>query len=107
MAAGVKGYFANCQSSEMYFLSPDERLAITRNVVQRVNGRMPVVATGSFGKSLVEKAEFARKIYQAGIDAVIMITGHFAGKRESDEILVWMCNNATNPEKQSDVKFIQ
>ena len=91
MAAGVKGYFANCQSSEMYFLNPDERLAITRHVVQRVNGRMPVVATGSFGKSLEEKAEFARKIYQTGIDAVIMITSHFAEKRESDDILISNC----------------
>lgn len=91
MAAGVKGYFANCQSSEMYFLSPEERLSITKHVVQHVNGRMPVVSTGSFGKSLEEKAEFAKKIYGAGVDAVIMITSHFAGKGESDDKLISNC----------------
>ena len=55
-AAGVKGYFANCQSSEMYLLSEEERLAVTRHVVKRVNGSMSVVASGSFGGSLEEKA---------------------------------------------------
>ncbi len=87
-AAGVKGYFANCQSSEMYFLTDEERLAVTRHVVKRVNGAMSVVSTGSFGDSLEQKAEFARKIYQTGVDAVIMITGHFAKRRESDEVLI-------------------
>ena len=27
LAAGVKGFFANCQSSEMYYLNEDERLS--------------------------------------------------------------------------------
>jgi 4-hydroxy-tetrahydrodipicolinate synthase len=88
MAAGAKGYFANCQSSEMYFLSDEERLSVTRHVVKRVNGTMSVVASGSFGESLEDKAEFARKIYQTGIDAVIMITSHFAKKNENDDVLI-------------------
>lgn len=90
-AAGVKGYFANCQSSEMYLLSEEERLAVTKHVVKRVNGSMSVVASGSFGGSLEEKAEFARKIYQTGINAVIMITSHFADKKESDDVLISNC----------------
>jgi 4-hydroxy-tetrahydrodipicolinate synthase len=88
MAAGVKGYFANCQSSEMYLLNEEERLSVTRHVVKRVNGAMPVVATGSFGESIEEKAEFAKKIYCTGINAVIMITSHFVKRRESDDILI-------------------
>jgi 4-hydroxy-tetrahydrodipicolinate synthase len=91
MAAGVKGFFANCQSSEMYFLTPEERLAITSHVMKHVNGRMPVVATGSFGRTIEEKAEFTKKIYQTGINAVIMITSHFAGKRQSDDVLIRNC----------------
>jgi len=91
MAAGVKGYFANCQSSEMYLLSEEERLGVTRHVVKRVNGAMSVVASGSFGNTLEEKAEFAKKIYQTGINAVIMITSLFANKKESDEILISNC----------------
>ena len=29
LAAGVKGFFANCLSSEMYSISEDERLELT------------------------------------------------------------------------------
>ena len=90
-AAGVKGYFANCQSSEMYLLTEQERLSVTRHVVKRVNGVMPVVATGSFGESLEDKAEFAKRIYQTGIEAVIMITSHFAKRNESDDELIRNC----------------
>ncbi|RYY08627.1 MAG: dihydrodipicolinate synthase family protein, partial [Chitinophagaceae bacterium] len=45
--AGVGGLFANCQSSEMFALTEQERLGITKHVVQVVNGAVPVVAAGS------------------------------------------------------------
>jgi 4-hydroxy-tetrahydrodipicolinate synthase len=88
LAAGVGGFFANCLSSEMFSISEDERLELTRYVVQYVGGRVPVVATGSFGLMLEDKAEFTRQIYDTGIDAVIMITGHFARVEEKDEVLL-------------------
>src|SRR6476620_4636622 len=71
LEAGVKGFFANCLSSEMFSISEDERLELTRHVVQYVNGRVPVVATGSFGFTLEDKTEFSHRIYDTGIDAVI------------------------------------
>jgi len=88
LAAGVKGFFANCLSSEMYALSPEERLSLTRFVVKRVNGAVPVVATGSFGNTMEEKVEFTKKMYHTGINAVILITSHFATEKESDDILI-------------------
>ena len=88
LAAGVKGFFANCLSSEMYSISEDERLALTRHIVRRVRGRAPIVATGSFGLTIEDKAEFARKIYATGIDAVILITGHFANVEDGDDVLL-------------------
>jgi 4-hydroxy-tetrahydrodipicolinate synthase len=88
LAAGVKGFFSNCNSSEMYSLSAEERLSLTRHVVKHANGAVSVVATGSFGDTLEEKAEFAKKIYHTGINAVIMITGHFAKSDESDDTLI-------------------
>jgi 4-hydroxy-tetrahydrodipicolinate synthase len=88
LAAGVKGFFANCLSSEMYSISEDERLALTRHIVRRVRGRAPIVATGSFGLTIEDKAEFAKKIYATGIDAVILITGHFANVEDGDEVLL-------------------
>ena len=88
LAAGVKGFFANCLSSEMYSITEDERIELTRHVVNYVNGRVPVVATGSFGLTLYDKAEFSKKIFDTGIDAVIQISGHFANIEDSDEILI-------------------
>lgn len=88
LEAGVKGFFANCLSSEMYSISEDERLELTQHVVRYVNGRVPVVATGSFGLTINDKAEFTKKIYDTGVDSVIMITGHFANVDEPDDILL-------------------
>ncbi len=88
LAAGVKGFFANCLSSEMYSITEDERLELTQHIVRYVNGRVPVVATGSFGLSIYDKAEFTKKIYNTGIDAVILITGHYANVEDIDDVLL-------------------
>lgn len=88
LAAGVKGFFANCLSSEMYSISEDERLELTRHVVRVVDGRVPVVATGSFGLTIEDKADFAARIFDTGIDAVILITGHYANVEDNDDILL-------------------
>ena len=88
LAAGVKGFFANCLSSEMFSITEDERLELTQHIVKYVNGRVPIVATGSFGLTIEDKAEFTKKIYDTGIDAVILITGHYAKVEEPDDILL-------------------
>jgi 4-hydroxy-tetrahydrodipicolinate synthase len=88
LAAGVKGFFANCLSSEMYSITEDERLELTQHVVKQVNGRVPVVATASFGLTIDDKAEFTKKIYDTGIDAAILITGHYANIEDSDDVLL-------------------
>lgn len=88
LGAGVKGLFANCLSSEMYHLSADERLSLTQHIVKRVNSKLPVVATGSFGSTMDERVLFTKKIYDTGINAVILISSHYATKEESDSVLL-------------------
>ncbi|TDH27460.1 dihydrodipicolinate synthase family protein [Segetibacter sp. 3557_3] len=88
LAAGVKGFFANCLSSEMYSISEDERLDLTRHIVRYVKGRAPIVATGSFGLTIEDKADFTQRIYDTGIDAVILITGHYANVDDDDDVLM-------------------
>jgi 4-hydroxy-tetrahydrodipicolinate synthase len=88
LAAGVKGFFANCLSSEMFSISEDERLELTQHVVKCVNGRVPVVATGSFGLTIEDKAEFTQRIYDTGVNAVVLITGHYARVEEDNDILL-------------------
>ncbi len=88
LRAGVKGFFANCLSSEMFSISEDERIDTVKYIVRKVNGAVPVVATGSFGLTLHDKAEFTKKIHETGISAAIMITGHFAHVEDPDEVLL-------------------
>ncbi|GAA4496747.1 hypothetical protein GCM10023172_10550 [Hymenobacter ginsengisoli] len=86
LEAGAAGLFANCLSSEMFELSAAERLQSIRHVVQVAGGAVPVVATGTFAGTLNEQADFVKKVYDAGTDAVIVITGLLAAEQESDSV---------------------
>lgn len=85
--AGANGMFANCLSSEMFQLTRQERLELTKTVVDHCNGKVPVVATGSFYIHGNENADFIKEIYDLGVDAVILISSVLAEPEESDEIL--------------------
>jgi len=87
LASGAAGLFANCLSSEMYDLTSEERLQLVEHVVKVVNGRVTVVATGTFKSPLPEQAAYIKRMYDKGVDAVIVITGILAKKNESDEVL--------------------
>ena len=85
--AGANGMFANCLSSEMYQLTREERLLLTKTVVDHCNRKVPVVATGSFYIHGNENADFIKEIHDLGVDAVILISSILAEPEESDEIL--------------------
>jgi 4-hydroxy-tetrahydrodipicolinate synthase len=85
LEAGAAGLFANCLSSEMFELSESERLAVVSHVVKLAKGKVPVVATGTFGGALDEQADFVKKIYDTQVDAVIGITGLLADETASDQ----------------------
>lgn len=83
ITAGVAGLFANCLSSEMFQLVPEERLALTKHVVDIVDGRVPVVATSTFGGPIAEQGDFVKRMYDTGIDAAIIISNMLASEQES------------------------
>ena len=83
LSAGSAGLFSTCLSSEMYELSEQERIDVTKTVVDQVAGRVPVVATGTFGGPIAEQAEFVKRIYATGVEAVIIISGLIADENES------------------------
>lgn len=86
LEAGAGGLFANCLSSEMYHLSKEEMLASVSFIVEKVNGRVPIVATGTFPGSIENQAAFVKEIYSTGIDSVIVITGLLAAETDSEEV---------------------
>ena len=82
--AGVNGLFANCQSSEMFFLSEAESLQLTRFVLDYVDGRVPVVASGHTACGLSQQIDQLGKIAETGVDSVILISNRLAMPGESD-----------------------
>ena len=87
---GVNGLFADCQSSEMFFLSLEERVKIGEFVKKHADGRVPVVTSGHISDSLEDQAKELTEIAGTGADAVILLTNRLAKENESDE--VWLEN---------------
>ncbi len=86
LQAGAVGLFANCLSSEMFELTEAERIQIIEHVVKVTNGLVPVVATGTFGGAIAGQAQFVKRVYNCGVQAVIAITGLLADSSESDAV---------------------
>jgi 4-hydroxy-tetrahydrodipicolinate synthase len=87
LKAGVNGMFANCLSSEMYQLTSEERLFLTKNVVKLCENKVPVVATGTFSRNQNENVDFIKKIYDTGVNAVILITSLLVEPDENEGVL--------------------
>ncbi len=85
----VSGLFAVCQSSEMFFLSLEERIEIARFVKEKA-GNLPVIASGHISDSIEDQVKELRMMGETGIDAIILITNRLAKQEEDDEI--WLNN---------------
>ena len=86
LSSGAGGLFANCLSSEMYHLTKQEMLDSVSFIVKLVDGRVPIVATGTFPDIIENQAQFIKEIYATGIDCVIVITGLMALESDSDDV---------------------
>ncbi len=84
--AGVQGLFANCQSSEMFELSDEEKIAVVNHVMKIAGGSVPVVAVGNFGKTIATQAAFINRIYDTGVQAAIIVTSLIATANEEPDI---------------------
>lgn len=87
-AAGVKGLFAVCQSSEMFCLSLRERVQVAAFV--KAHAKVPVIASGHVSDSLLDQIEELRQMAATGVDAVILITNRMAQEGESAD--KWIAN---------------
>jgi len=85
---GVNGLFANCQSSEMFFLSEAESLQLTRFVLDYTAGRVPVVASGHTACGLSQQIDQLGKMAETGVDSVILISNRFAMPNEGDDVVL-------------------
>ena len=85
---GVNGLFADCQSSEMFFLSLEERVKIGEFVKKHADGRVPVVTSGHISDSLEDQAKELTAIAGTGADAVILLTNRLAKENETFQKII-------------------
>ena len=90
---GSSGLFAVCQSSEMFYLSMEEREELTRFIKKAANGRVPVISSGHVSYSLHDQIQELNGIAEAGADAVILLSNRLAAANESDEVLIERLKN--------------
>lgn len=83
---GATGLFAACQSSEIFFLTLEEREQLVRFVKQHAH--VPVIASGHVSDDVSDQIEELRRICAAGADALILITNRLAGPDDPPEVFM-------------------
>lgn len=83
---GVHGLFAVCQSSEMFYLSVEERVEIARFVVKTAGSRVQVIASGHVSDSIDDQVNELQRIADTGVDAVVLVSNRLADVNDSDDL---------------------
>ena len=96
--SGIDGIFAICQSSEIFYLSLAERVALNRRVFTRAKwlekerGRpFTVVSSGHVGDTPDEQIRELNAVWESGTDALILITNRIDPQNEGDDVFIENC----------------
>ncbi|MBQ7336604.1 MAG: dihydrodipicolinate synthase family protein [Clostridia bacterium] len=94
-ANGLTGIFAVCQSSEIFYLSLEERVELNRRVYERAkqleaSGSRPftVVSSGHVSDTLEEQIRELNAVWESGTDALILITNRLDPNNEGDDVFI-------------------
>ena len=88
---GIDGIFAVCQSSEIFYLSLEERVELNRIVYKKakeIDKNFLVVSSGHVSDSPEEQTKELNAIYESGTDALIMITNRLDINNEGDDVFI-------------------
>ena len=93
--SGIDGIFAVCQSSEIFFLTLEERVELNRRVyarakeLERTSGRrFTVVSSGHISDTIDDQAKELNAVYESGTDALILITNRLDINNEGDDVFI-------------------
>lgn len=90
---GCTGIFAVCQSSEMIYLSLDEKVKIAKSVVETVKAsgkNVSVVASGHNSDDMNAQIEEMTAIANTGVDAIVWVSNRLDLHNDGDD--VWIKN---------------
>jgi 4-hydroxy-tetrahydrodipicolinate synthase len=93
---GAAGLFSTCQSSELFFLSLDERVKLSTFVKKQAAGRVPVIASGHVSYDIKDQIKELTAIAESGVDAVILISNRLADPNQSDSIFLERLDEIVN-----------
>ena len=79
---GSDALFAVCQSSEMQFLSLEERVGLAAFVKKAAAGRVPVIASGHVSENLDDQLAELTAIAATGVDGMVLVTNRLDARRE-------------------------
>jgi 4-hydroxy-tetrahydrodipicolinate synthase len=85
---GVAGIFAICQSSEIFFLSFEEKCELLRFVIRNRPKGMTILASGHTADDLNTQIKEAKAYIDIGMDAYVFITNRFAKEAEDDSVFL-------------------
>lgn len=94
----LDGIFAVCQSSEIFYLTLEERVELNKRVykrakeLERLHSRpFSVVSSGHVGATLDEQIRELNAIWESGTDALILITNRLDINNEGDDVWIENC----------------
>lgn len=87
---GCEGIFSVCQSSEMFYLSLDERVNIAKTVKNTAGPNVCVVASGHTGSSIEEQAYELNAMAETGVDGIVLVSNRLDMHNDGDT--VWIKN---------------
>lgn len=91
---GCGGIFASCQSSEIMYLSEDDRVSLAKCVKHKADALaaadssrspMTIVASGHVSNDPDEQVRELKRVAATGVDAVILVTNRLDIARNGDE----------------------
>lgn len=85
---GCAGIFAICQSSEIFFLSFEERLELLKFIMANKPDDMAILASGNTADDLETQIKEANAFIETGIDAYVFISNRLAKENEDDDVFL-------------------
>lgn len=88
---GLDGIFAICQSSEIFYLTLEERVKLNKTVYEhakKLDPHFTVVSSGHVSYTLAEQIKELNAVCESGTDALIFITNRLDPENEGDDVFI-------------------
>lgn len=93
--SGITGIFSVCQSSEIFYLTLDEKIELNRRVYTRAKKlerefkrKFTVVSSGHTGESFEDQVKELNAIWESGTDALVLITNRLDPENRGDDTFI-------------------